>query len=185
MCFHDEQEDANYEPAGSVTTTVRQASTSPASSKTISSIFKDYRHALRVSELVLLCWDQVDMGKGLLHVVRRQNGVDSTDPVRGPEIRALRRLQQDYLDTSYVFVTERGGSLTDSIFRKLVARAGRKVSIKFPVHPQMLRHGCGFKLANDGQDTRAIQHCMGHWKIPHIVRYTELASGRFNIFFKY
>ena len=59
-----------------------------------------YRHALRVSELVSLRWDQVDLGKGLLHVVRRKNGVDSTHPLRGPEIRALRRLQRDYPDNT-------------------------------------------------------------------------------------
>ena len=143
-----------------------------------------YRHALRVSELVSLRWDQVDLGTGLLHVVRRKNGVDSTHPLRGPEIRALKRLQRDYPDTPYVFVTERGGPLTDSTFRKLVARAGLKAKIKFPVHPHMLRHGCGFKLANDGQDTRAIQHYMGHKNIQHTVRYTELAADRFNSFWE-
>jgi type 1 fimbriae regulatory protein FimE len=143
-----------------------------------------YRHALRVSELVSLRWDQTDLGKGLLHVVRRKNGVDSTHPLRGPELRALRRLQRDYPDTPYVFVTERGGPLTDSTFRKLIARAGLKAKIKFPVHPHMLRHGCGYKLANDGQDTRAIQHYMGHRNIQHTVRYTELAADRFNGFWK-
>jgi type 1 fimbriae regulatory protein FimB/type 1 fimbriae regulatory protein FimE len=143
-----------------------------------------YRHALRVSELVALRWDQVDLGKGLLHVVRRKNGVDSTHPLRGPELRALRQLQRDYPVTPYVFVTERKGPLTTSTVRKLVTRAGKKAGIDFPVHPHMLRHGCGFKLANDGQDTRAIQHYLGHKNIQHTVRYTELASDRFNSFWK-
>ena len=143
-----------------------------------------YRHALRVTELVSLRWDQIDLGKGLLHINRLKNGTPSTHPLRGPEIRALRRLLREYPDTSYVFVTERGGPLTDSTFRKLIARAGRNAKIRFPVHPHMLRHGCGFKLANDGQDTRAIQHYLGHKNIQHTVRYTELASGRFNSFWK-
>lgn len=143
-----------------------------------------YRHALRVSELVSLRWDQIDLGKGLLHVNRLKNGVASIHPLRGPEIRALRRLLRDYSDTPYIFVTERKGPLTASTVRKVVARAGMKAKIKFPVHPHMLRHGCGFKLANDGQDTRAIQHYMGHKNIQHTVRYTELAPGRFNGFFK-
>ena len=117
-----------------------------------------YRHALRVSELVSLRWDQIDLGQGLMHVTRLKNGVDSTHPVRGPEIRALRRLQRDYPDTPYVFVTERKGSLTSSTVRKLIARAGQYAGLGFPVHPHMLRHGCGFKLANAGHDTRSIQH---------------------------
>jgi type 1 fimbriae regulatory protein FimE len=141
-----------------------------------------YRHALRVSELVALRWDQTDLGQGLLHVVRRKNGVDSTHPLRGPEIRALRRLQRDYPATPYVFVTERKGPLTASTVRKLLARAGTRAGIGFPVHPHMLRHGCGYKLANEGHDTRAIQHYMGHKNIQHTVRYTELAPDRFNGF---
>ena len=147
-------------------------------------ILMAYRHGLRISELVSLRWDQVDLTKGLLHVVRLKNGVDSTHPIRGPEIRALRRLKRDYPDSPYVFVTERGGPLTDSTARKLVARAGREAGLPFPVHPHMLRHGCGFKLANDGHDTRAVQHYLGHRNIQHTCRYTELAADRFSGFWK-
>jgi len=43
------------------------------------------------------------------------------------------------------------------------------------VHPHMLRHACGFKLANDGHGTRALQHYLGHKNIQHTVRYTELS----------
>ena len=68
-----------------------------------------FRHALRVSELVSLRWDQVDLKQGLLYVRRSKNGSPSTHPLRGPEIRALRRLQRDYPETPYVFVTERKG----------------------------------------------------------------------------
>ncbi len=142
-----------------------------------------YRHALRVAELVALRWDQIDLAQGLLHVTRAKNGTPSTHPLRGPEIRALRRLQRDYAGP-YVFVTERKGPLTTSTVRKIIARAGELTSLGFPVHPHMLRHACGFKLANDGHDTRAIQHYLGHKNIQHTVRYTELAPDRFNRFWQ-
>jgi integrase len=141
-----------------------------------------YRHALRVAELVALRWEQIDLSQGLMHVVRRKHGVDCSHPLRGPEIRALRQLQRDYPETPYVFVTERNGPLTPSTVRKLVARARLKAGIGFPVHPHMFRHGCGFKLADDGHDTRAIQHYLGHRNIQHTVRYTELAADRFSVF---
>lgn len=141
-----------------------------------------YRHGLRVSELIALRWDQCDLRNGLLHIHRRKNGVPSTHPLRGPEIRALRRLLRDYPDTPYLFVTERKGPITDSAVRKIIARAGRQAGITFPVHPHMLRHACGYKLANDGQDTRAIQHYLGHRNIQHTVRYTELSPDRFKDF---
>ena len=141
-----------------------------------------YRHGLRVSELVSLRWDQVDLKQGHLHVTRLKNGTPSTHPVRGPEIRALRRLKREYPDTPYLFVTERGGPLTASTVRKLIARAGREAEFPFSVHPHMLRHGTGFYLANQGIDTRTIQHYLGHRNIQHTVRYTELSPDRFNGF---
>ncbi len=143
-----------------------------------------FRHGLRVSELVALRWDMVDLKQGLMHVSRLKNGVASTHPIRGPEIRALRRLQRDYPDTPYLFVSERKGPLTTSAVRKIVARAGQSVGIGFPVHPHMLRHSTGYKLANDGHDTRAIQHYLGHKNIQHTVRYTELSASRFKGFWK-
>jgi type 1 fimbriae regulatory protein FimE len=143
-----------------------------------------FRHALRVSELVSLRWDQVDLKQGLLHVNRVKNGSPSTHPLRGSEIRALRRLLRDYPETPYVFVTERKGPLTTSSVRKMVTRTGEMAKLGFPVHPHMLRHACGFYLANEGHDTRAIQHYMGHKNIQHTVRYTELAADRFNGFWK-
>lgn len=141
-----------------------------------------YRHGLRVSELIALRWDQIDLKAGRLHVVRLKNGTPSTHPLRGPELRALRRLQREYQRSTYVFMTERKGPVTASTFRKVMARAGREARLPFPVHPHMLRHACGFKLANDGQDTRAIQAYLGHRNITHTCRYTELASDRFNKF---
>jgi type 1 fimbriae regulatory protein FimE len=69
-----------------------------------------YRHGFRVSELIALRWDQIDLKQGLLHVNRLKNGTPSNHPIRGPEIRALRRLQREYPETPYVFVTERKGT---------------------------------------------------------------------------
>ncbi len=141
-----------------------------------------YRHGLRVSELIALRWDQVDLKQGHFHIKRLKRGTPSTHPIRGPEIRALRSLRRKYPNTPYLFVTERGGPLTASTVRKLVTRAGEKAGLSFPVHPHMLRHATGFYLANQGHDTRAIQHYLGHKQIAHTTRYTELAADRFNNF---
>lgn len=104
--------------------------------------------------------------------------------MRGVEIRALRRVKRESPDAPFVFVTERGGPMSEAGFRKLVARTSDAAKIGFPVHPHMLRHACGFKLANDGQDTRAIQHYLGHKNIHHTVRYTELSPERFKDFWR-
>jgi len=143
-----------------------------------------YRHGLRVSELGSLRWDQVDLQQGLLHVVRRKNGIPSVHPLRGPELRSLRRLQRDNPQTAYVFVSERKAPLTVDAIRKIVSRAGREAGIAFQVHPHMLRHATGYKLANDGQDTRSIQQYLGHRNIQNTTRYTELAADRFKDFWR-
>jgi type 1 fimbriae regulatory protein FimB/type 1 fimbriae regulatory protein FimE len=144
-----------------------------------------YRHGLRVSELVGLRWDAVDLKGGLLHVSRKKNGVPSVHPLRGVELRALRRLQREQPEGGgYVFVSERGGPMTADNVRKMVARAGLEARFAFPVHPHMLRHAAGYALANAGHDTRAIQHYLGHRNIQHTVRYTELAPTRFRDFFR-
>ena len=74
--------------------------------------------------------------------------------------------------------------MTRAWFLKMVRRTGELARLPFPAHPHMLRHGCGFKLANDGVDTRALQHYLGHRNITHTVRYTELRSDRFDGFWK-
>lgn len=143
-----------------------------------------YRHGLRVTELVSLRWDQLDLRQGLMHINRLKHGNPSVHPVRGPELRALRRLQRDYPPLPYVFSSERKAPLTDDAIRKIVGRAGIEARLPFTVHPHMLRHACGYKLAQDGQDTRAIQHYLGHKNIQHTVRYTQLSSERFKNFWK-
>jgi len=141
-----------------------------------------YRHALRVSELVSLRWDAIDLGKGFIHINRLKNGRDGTHPFSGREIRALRRLKREYADSPHIFVSERGGPMTPSNVRKMLTRAGEGLGM--PIHPHMLRHGCGFKLANQGIDTRSIQAYMGHSSIASTVVYTEIATERFKGFWK-
>ena len=119
-----------------------------------------------------------------LHVKRLKNGNASTHPLHGPELRALRKIQRDYPTFSYVFTGERRGPLTASTVRKMVARAGTAAGLEFPIHPHMFRHAAGYKLANDGQDTRAIQHYLGHRNITHTVRYTDLSPERFKEFWQ-
>jgi integrase len=143
-----------------------------------------YRHGLRVSELCALRWDQVDFDRGLLHVRRVKNGTPSVHPLGGTELRSLRRLQRAQPETLYIFLTERQLPMSPAGFRKMVARTREGMKFPFPAHPHMLRHACGYKLANDGQDTRALQHYLGHKNIQHTVRYTELSSDRFISFWE-
>lgn len=143
-----------------------------------------YRHGLRVSELVALRWEQVDFGGGTIYINRLKHGVSSIHPLRGLELRALRQLQREYPNEPYLFVSERGTALASATARGIISQAGKLAGLPFPVHPHMLRHACGFYLAANRHDTRAIQAYLGHKNIQNTVRYTELAPGRFKDFWK-
>jgi type 1 fimbriae regulatory protein FimB/type 1 fimbriae regulatory protein FimE len=147
-------------------------------------ILLGYRHGLRATELCSLRWDLINFEQGLIHVNRIKQGVSSTHPLRGVELRALRKLRRELPASPYLFVTERGSPISTSGFRKLVGRIGQASNLEFPIHPHMLRHACGYKLANEGHDTRAIQHYLGHKNIQHTIKYTELSAQIFQSFWK-
>ena len=82
----------------------------------------------------------------------------------------------------YVFVNERGAPVTEVGFRKTLARIAERVPALagLNVHPHMLRHSCGFTLANKGMDTRSLQHYLGHRRIENTERYTAMSANRFD-----
>ena len=140
-----------------------------------------YRHGLRAAELCQLRWSQIDLEHGRLHVNRAKGGIESVHPLHGPELRALRPLRGA---SPYVFVTEAGTPTTTAWFLRMVQRTGKAARLPFPVHPHMLRHSTGYKLANDGHDTRSLAHYLGHRNLQSTARYTALAPDRFARFWQ-
>jgi type 1 fimbriae regulatory protein FimB/type 1 fimbriae regulatory protein FimE len=132
-----------------------------------------YRHGLRAIEVADLEWSQVEWGRSpALHVRRKKNGKPAVHPIRGDELRMLRELQRN-TEGAFVFQTERGGPFTADAVNRLVKRIGERAGFPFQVHAHMLRHACGYAMANAGHDTR------GHRAIQHTARYTELSPIRF------
>jgi integrase len=144
------------------------------------------RHGLRAQEIADLEWSQVEFGRNAcLHVRRVKGGTPSTHPLRGEEIRALRALQKEQGDGSkFVFATERGGPFTADAVNRQVKTIGNRAGLALPVHVHMLRHTCGYALANAGHDTRRIQAWLGHVSIQHTVKYTALSAAPFRDFWR-
>jgi integrase len=143
-----------------------------------------YRHGLRAAELSDLRWDQVDFNTAHLHVHRVKKGTPSVHQLQGDTMRALRRLKREQAPSDFVFTSERGAPFTRDGVAVMVARAGVAADMSLKVHPHMLRHACGYALANKGHDTRSLQAYLGHKNIQHTVRYTELSANRFKDFWK-
>jgi type 1 fimbriae regulatory protein FimB/type 1 fimbriae regulatory protein FimE len=143
-----------------------------------------FRHGLRAAELVDLRWEQIDFNAATLHVRRIKNGTPATHPLTGREMRALRKHQRESARSTFVFTSERGAPLSAPGFSRMVERAGRSAKLGIKVHAHMLRHACGYALANAGHDTRALQAYLGHRNIQNTTRYTALAQDRFKGFWQ-
>jgi integrase len=138
-----------------------------------------FRHGLRAAEVCDLRWEQIDFATATLHVRRIKNGTPATHPLTGRELRGLRKHQRESARSAFVFVSERGAPLSAPGFSRMVERAGRSAKLGIKVHAHMLRHACGYVLANAGHDTRALQAYLGHRNIQNTTRYTALAQDRF------
>ena len=143
-----------------------------------------FRHGLRTAEAISLKWSLIDLKQGKIHVQRVKNGNDSVQPLRGGELRGLRQIERDYPDSPYVFCSERKQPISARMVRTIIRDAGIRAELPFYVRPHMLRHGCGYYLANRGEDSRGIQDYLGHKYINNTVRYTKLSPKRFEGYFR-
>ena len=137
-----------------------------------------WRHGLRVSELVALRWDHVEWKTARLTVHRAKGSVDSTHPLSGDELRELRALRRTQEPgCRFIFMNERKAPVTAAGFRKMLSTVSAACGLP-QVHPHMLRHSCGFYMADRHEDVRVMQDWLGHANVQNTVRYTTLAPGR-------
>jgi integrase len=127
--------------------------------------------------VVHLRWEQVAFKSASLHIRRAKNGTPATHPLSGREMRELRRHQRESPSSPFVFVSERGAQLSAPGFSRMVERAVAVADLGIKSHAHMLRHACGYKLANDGHDTWAIQAYLGHRNIQNTTRYGPRAAA--------
>ena len=135
-----------------------------------------YRHGLRVSEACDLRWDDIDLAARTIVIRRLKGSRDSTHYLERDELAGLRRLPRK---GAYVFVNERDQPFGRMGIARLIERAGEAAGLPFPVHVHMLRHSCGYALANKGMDTRRLQHYLGHASITNTVRYSAMSPEPF------
>lgn len=141
-------------------------------------ILVTYRHGLRVGETSGLMWSDIDFEQSSMFVRRLKGSKDSSHPIDGDELRLLRKLKRESSSSAFVFTKGDGTPMAPAAIASMVKRLGDGL-FDFPIHVHMLRHACGYYLANKGVDTRIIQDYMGHQNIQHTVRYTALAPGKF------
>ncbi|XNM66718.1 tyrosine-type DNA invertase [Escherichia coli] len=144
-----------------------------------------YRHGMRISELLDLHYRDFDLNEGRINIRRLKNGFSTVHPLRFDEREALEcwshiRASWYRADKSdAVFISRRGTRLSRQQAYRIIKSAGIAAGTATPTHPHMLRHACGYELAERGADTRLIQDYLGHRNIRHTVRYTASNAARF------
>ena len=138
-----------------------------------------FRHGLRAGEACLLKWDAIMFDTGTISITRLKGSMSGVHRLQVDELEALTQLKQTYSGYA-VFANERGSQLTPAAIAKIVNRSGELADLPLPVHPHMLRHSCGYYLAEQGLPTRDIQEYLGHRNIQHTVRYTAANPARFD-----
>jgi site-specific recombinase XerD len=138
-----------------------------------------FRHGLRVTEAIELQRQDLDLDGGRLWVSRLKGGLSTFQPLQGDEICALRAYLGTRSDSlPFLFLSSQGSSMTRQNAYYLTKQAGLRAGLG-AVHPHMLRHSCGYVLADTGTDTRLLQDWLGHRDIRHTAHYSRTSSKRF------
>ncbi|MEP0924907.1 tyrosine-type recombinase/integrase [Leptolyngbya sp. ST-U4] len=139
-----------------------------------------FRHGLRAGEACLLKWDAVMFDEKTIAITRSKGSMSGMHRLQLDELEALSQLRQEQSKGYFVFSNERGEGMTTGAIAKIMRRVGELANLPLPVHPHMLRHSCGYYLAEQGLPTRDIQEYLGHKNIQHTVRYTAANPARFD-----
>lgn len=135
-----------------------------------------YRHGLRVSELINLHWSSIDFENSRIYVHRLKRGRHGTHPLSLVEMEALEALKKSHDGSSFIFNSERGGRMHRQNVNRIIKEIARSTNIAINCTPHVLRHSCGYALADKQVDTRRIQQYLGHKSILSTVVYTDLAG---------
>lgn len=147
-------------------------------------IMMSYIHGLRVSELKNIKIGDIDIKGKNIYISRLKNGLSTIHPLQPQEIEAISQwlyVRKYWLNNelNYFFLSRNGTPISRQQVYSLIKKYGKMANLPVSVHPHMLRHACGFKLADNGIDTRLIQDYLGHRNIQHTVHYTASNQKRF------
>jgi type 1 fimbriae regulatory protein FimB len=143
-----------------------------------------WRHGLRCEELVSLKLNQVNISGRELYVMRVKGSVNNHHPLEEDEIRLLKRYLRERqankgASSEQLFLTERGEGMQPHAFNHLLNVMAKRAGFTFKVYPHMLRHACGFHLANKGVNAFMIQSYLGHKQISNTMRYVHVSAAQF------
>ncbi len=174
----------NFLTQNEIESLLKAADTGPYAARNYCLTLLCFIHGLRASEICRLRISDIDLAARCVYIHRLKKGFSTTHPLLDKEIYALKRwlaIRSSWPQAAseWLFLSRKGNPLSRQQFYQIIASSGGLVGLPLEIHPHMLRHSCGFALANMGIDTRLIQDYLGHRNIRHTVWYTASNAGRF------
>jgi integrase/recombinase XerD len=143
-----------------------------------------YATGLRVSELVGLRLEQVNLRRGVIRVVGKGNkerlvplGEEAEEWI-GRYFGTARPAILKGRHSDDLFVTDRGAAMTRQAFWYLIKRYALQAGVHKPLSPHTLRHAFATHLLNHGADLRVVQLLLGHSDLSSTQIYTHVAQER-------
>lgn len=177
---NDEARGRKYLTRDEVRRLVKQARKNRHGARDALMIRMAFEHGLRVSELVSIKWQHINMDAGDISIERSKGSISGTHPLQGQTLRELRKMGRvTGRSQGFVFVNERGSPVSVDGFRKTLHRLSEDVfGVRW--NPHALRHACGYHMINEGVDIRTAQQYLGHSNIQNTVTYTAMSSRAFS-----
>ena len=147
-----------------------------------------FRHGLRAVEAAMLEWKDIDLSRNSIYIRRVKGSQSGVHPLDPDEREAILKIKQSAVPQIFVNERQRSFLIPATVLgradkatgiSRVVERVGEAAALGIKIHAHMLRHSCGYWLANQGYDTRLIQDYLGHKNIQHTVKYTTLNPERF------
>ncbi|EIS1622203.1 tyrosine-type recombinase/integrase [Salmonella enterica] len=173
-----------YLTSSEVEQLLAQAQVSRHSARDCCLIYICYVHGFRASELCKLTLQDLDLSARIINIRRLKNGLATIHPLTDREIKLINNWLDERekikgRESEWLFLSQKGNVISRQQFHSLLRNYGKLAGLTISPHPHMLRHACGYKLADLGADTRLIQDYLGHRNIRHTVLYTASNAGRF------
>ena len=141
-----------------------------------------YACGLRVSEVVNMKWEDIDIHEGIVHVTGKGNKQRIV-----PFFPGCKKLLNDYKvrywnqkvkTGTYVFLSNRGSQMTPRGIQYVMQKHADQIGFHMRVHPHMLRHSFATHLLDNGADIRVVQELLGHASLSTTQIYTHVSSKK-------
>ena len=135
-----------------------------------------YSAGLRISELLALKPDDINVSRMLIRVRQGKGSKDRYTLLSKPLVARLSRYRREYKPQEWMFERHKGEPFTESIVSKQLKEAAKEAGITKRVYPHLLRHSFATHLIEQGTDLKIVKELLGHKQLKTTEQYVHIAD---------